>query len=712
MKQDDTISFVLGATNTGKTYYAIERMLSYPSGIIGLPLRLLAREVYEKIVFKKGKLSTALITGEEQIIPSRAKYFIATVEAMPTDKVVDFIAVDEIQLCSDFERGHVFTDRLLYSRGILETLFLGSNTMEKIVKKIFPKARIVKKLRRSKLSYIGKKSLLALPKRSAIIAFKTADVYNIASKIKATKGGAAVVLGALSPQTRNSQVAMFEDGTVDYLIATDAIGMGLNLNIKNVSLSALNKFDGKKVRSLKNAELAQITGRAGRNNIEGFFSSTLNAPSLTQDVVNSIENNIFGSINFLYWRNRILDFSSLNSLIQSLDKKSENALLIKTLNIRDESILKYLASLNKIQKHLSSYENIKLLWEVSTIPDYMKSLDYHHTDLLVNLFLNLVNNGIIDIEWAIRETKKLHDVVGSIDMLTYKLAKTRFWNYVANRNHWFSDNNYLKHLAKEAETKISKALHEKLTDEFVDKKLKVLIEDINFEKKLHISMSDKKEIFLNGKIIGYLNGLEARYYDKSSIIKNKILYNKIILETTKVINYYISSIIKNKIFNLNINKNSEVIYQGNKIATIYKGNDILYPNIIISNNQSLDTKLYKALERKIDSKLQSILKITFWDDKKIFDSTESNLKAILFSLKEKLGIVKIKDVAYFFSKLSSPNLLVLKNNNIKLTRNHIYFKNFINDDNKNLRWIVSNLYLNKKTNLTPPNKSIFKNVLN
>ena len=712
MRQDYNISFVLGPTNTGKTYYAIERMLSYPSGIIGLPLRLLAREVYEKIIFKRGKLSTALITGEEQIIPPRAKYFVSTVEAMPTDKIVDFVAVDEIQLCSDYERGHVFTERLLYSRGTLETLFLGSTTVEKIVRKLFPKSHIVKKSRRSNLTYIGRKSLLSLPKRSAIIAFKTSDVYNIASKIKATKGGAAVVLGALSPQTRNSQVLMFEEGTVDYLVATDAIGMGLNLNIKNISLSALNKFDGKKNRLLQNTELAQIAGRAGRNNIDGFFSSTLNAPNLTKELIDSIENNIFGSINFLYWRNRNLDFSSINALTQSLDKKSENILLIKTLNIRDENIFKYLASLNKVQKYLNKYDNIKLLWEISTIPDYMKTLDYNHTDLLVRLFLNLVNNGIVDSEWATSETKKLQDVEGSIDMLTYRLAKTRFWNYVSNRNHWFSDNTNLKYLAQKAEAIISKALHEKLTDEFVDKKLKVLIQEVNLEKKLSIYISNKKEIILNEKIIGYINGLEVKYYDKSSIEKNKILYKKILSETIKVINIYISNIIRDKDFNLIINKYLEVFYKDNKIASIYRTNNILYPNIIISNNQSLDPQLYKALEKKIYSKLQNLLKIAFWDENQLSDDIGGNLKAILFSLKEKLGIIKIIDVSYFYSQLTKKNLIFLKNKKINITKNHIYFENFLLENNKNLRWYISNLFLNKNSDLRLPNKNIFKNIFN
>ena len=301
ISSDNNVTFILGPTNTGKTFMAIERMVSYDNGIIGLPLRLLAREVYDKVVVKKGKLNTALITGEEQIIPPRARYFICTVEAMPTDKLVDFVAVDEIQLCNDYERGHIFTEKLLYARGNIESLFLGSDNIEPIIKKLFPHSKIIKKKRRSKLSYIGKKSFFSLPKRSAVVAFKTIDVYNIAARIKAQKGGAAVVLGALSPQTRNSQVGMFEAGEVDFIVATDAIGMGLNLNIDNVSFASLEKYDGKKERNLKKNEIAQIAGRAGRNEKDGYFSNTPQTGQLSKQLIDSIEQNLFDPINFLYW---------------------------------------------------------------------------------------------------------------------------------------------------------------------------------------------------------------------------------------------------------------------------------------------------------------------------------------------------------------------------------------------------------------------------
>ncbi|MDC3024620.1 helicase-related protein, partial [Alphaproteobacteria bacterium] len=455
MDENQNIIFVLGPTNTGKTHYAIQKMLTYSNGVIGLPLRLLAREVYEKVVKKVGKLKVSLITGEEQISPSTAKYFITTVEAMPTKKSFDFIAVDEIQLCNDFERGHVFTDRLLNQRGKLETLFLGSDSMEMILLSLFPKCAVIKKKRRSNLYFAGKRGLLSLPKRSAIIAFNFNDVYSIASRIKAIKGGSAVVMGSLSPQTRNSQVSMFEEGTVDYIVATDAIGMGLNLDIKNASFSSIKKFDGRENRFLKDAELGQIAGRAGRNILDGSFSTTLNCQNLSYKSIKAIETHNYPATEFLYWRDSNLDFSSLYSLLRSLEKKSNDPRLVKTQNNRDENTLKYLSNLKLVKERLYNKENVKLLWDISTIPDYFKNLDNLFSDLLVKIYCSIVDKGFLNVTWAISETKKLQNLEGSIDMLTFRLAKTRFWNYISNRTHWTENSQELKKLALETERLLS-----------------------------------------------------------------------------------------------------------------------------------------------------------------------------------------------------------------------------------------------------------------
>ena len=710
MYSDPNVNFVLGPTNTGKTFYAIERMSTYDSGIIGLPLRLLAREVYDKIVLKKGKLSTALITGEEQIIPSRAKYFICTVEAMPTNKLVDFIAIDEIQLCNDYERGHIFTEKLLYARGNIESLFLGADTMEPIIKKLFPYANIIKKKRRSKLTYIGKKSFFSLPKRSAIVAFRTIDVYNIAARIKSQKGGAAVVLGALSPQTRNSQVDMFEAGEVDYIVATDAIGMGLNLNIENVSFAALEKYDGKKDRYLKKNEIAQIAGRAGRNEKDGFFSNTFKTTLFSKELIQSIEQNLFDSVNFLYWRNKDLEFNSIESLLSSLNKKSNDPLLIKTLNIRDEYILKHLSVNSEIMKYLSNYDCIKILWEISKIPDYMKSIDYKYSDLLVKLYLNLVNNGKINYNWVMDEIIKLQNIEGSIEELTFRLSKTRFWNYVTNKNHWFDDNSYLKEIAKETENILSKGLHEKLIKEFVDNKLNVLMKEITIDKKFEVFINNRKEIVLNKQIIGNIVGIQAKLYDQESYKKNKTIYNTIVTKVSEAINKYILTLLNDRKFIIEINDNLNIIYDKYKIASIYRGENVFAPKLIISNNKYIIKENYNLLKEKIQYNLLKLIKCCFEEQKIKVLQKKQSLKAIIFSLQENLGIIKKSKVMQFYKLLDSDDLHFLKKNNIIISNNYIYYDHMkVNQKFRITKWLISNLYFNKNNFKSLPDKKVFFN---
>ncbi len=707
---DNSLTFVLGPTNTGKTFLAIEKMMSYDTAIIGLPLRLLAREVYDKIVLKKGNLSTALITGEEQIIPPRARYFICTVEAMPTDKLVDFIAVDEIQLCNDFERGHIFTEKLLSARGNIETLFLGSDTIEPIIKKLFPNSNIIRKKRRSKLSYIGKKSFFSLPKRSAVVAFKTLDVYNIAARIKAQKGGAAVVLGALSPQTRNSQVGMFEAGEVDFIVATDAIGMGLNLNIENVSFASLKKYDGKKERYLKKNEIAQIAGRAGRNEKDGFFSNTFDTSFFSKELIENVEQNIFDPINFLYWRNKELQFGSIESLLNSLSKKSDNPLLIKTLNIRDENILKHLSVNTKVIKYLSDYDCIRMLWEISKIPDYMKSIDYEYSGLLVKLYLNLVQNGKVNNNWVRQEIIKLQNEEGSIEELTFKLSKTRFWNYVSNKNQWFDNNEDLKEVAKETENILSKALHEKLIKEFVDSKLNILVKEISQNKNFELIINSNKEIVLNKKVIGKITGIQAKLYGLESYKKNLAIYNSIIDKVRYTINQYLKTIFKNKILQLTINENLEVFFKEHKIASIYKGVNILKPKLMIANNQFITKENYNYLKEKIQYSLSIIIKAAFKEQNINIITNNQNLKAIIFSLQENLGVVKINAIEQFFKSLKSNDLITLKKKNINISSNFIYYNFTVFDlRNKINRWILVNLFMNKKELKILPNKKIFLN---
>ena len=707
MKREENLVFLLGPTNTGKTHYAIEKMLTFSNGVIGLPLRLLAREVYDKVASKVGKLKVALITGEEQITPLTAKYFVTTVESMPSERSFEFLAVDEIQLCNDFERGHIFTDRLLNSRGTLETLFLGSETMEKITKSIFSNCRIVKKQRRSTLSFIGKKGLLSLPKRSAIIAFNSNDVYSIASKLKTVKGGAAVVMGSLSPQTRNSQVSIFEEETVDYIVATDAIGMGLNLNIKNISFSSLNKFDGKENRSLNNSEIGQIAGRAGRNSYDGSFSTTLNCRNMSSESIKSVENHNFDSNEFLFWRESKLDFSSIYNLIKSLEKKSDDPRLVKTQNKRDENTLKYLSNINIIQKRLQNESSIKLLWDISLIPDYFKNLDSMYSELLIKIFCNIVDNGFLNTSWAISETKKLQNVEGTIDMLTFRLAKTRFWNYISNRNQWTNNNQELKNLALKTEGLLSDALHERLTNEFVDKKISQLIKSYNIKKTVEISIDKNNRIYLNEKIIGSISGFQVNIYEEKSLFKNKFLKEEITKKVKKLLENYAKDFLSKTNLNITIDSKADLFFNSKKIGSIYKGESIFNPNIMKKNNNYLSEKIYKRIEEKVKIDRGKKIDQAFWSKDYFLNIESRDIKTFLFSLEKNLGIIKRNEIDKSFIPKNSIKKKILLKKGVLFANYHFFIKKVVDTLYKDLRWTLSCLYFNVRVlNRIPKEKII------
>ena len=706
MYDTENLKFILGPTNTGKTHYALERMLSYPSATIGLPLRLLAKEVYEKLCKKVGKMKVALITGEEQTIPSTSKYFVATVEAMPVDIPVDFAAVDEIQLCNDFERGHVFTDRLLNFRGKLETLFLGSDVMEDILKSIFPKADFIKKKRRSKLSYFGKKKLYSLPKRSAIIAFNTADIYEIASRLKTVKGGAAVVLGALSPQTRNSQVEMFEEGSVDYIVATDAIGMGLNLNIENIALSSLKKFDGKDFRYLKTSEIGQIAGRAGRNRKEGSFGCTLDCKELNSKAIDAIEKNNFEKANFLYWRSNDLNFDSLENFIKSLDKHSNDPKLVKTQNTKDEDLLRHLSKINVVRRKLINKYHINLLWEICTIPDYFKNLDNTFSEMLIKIFLDISSSGIIDHEWTRSEILKLQNCEGSIDMLTYRLSKTRFWNYVANKKNWHSETKEISYLARDSELKLSMALHKKLTSEFVDEKIRVIMKSYNLKKKLIVHIKDENKVFLNDVKVASIVNLKVKIYDQESIFSNKFIKKEIINKIKNVINENGREILKNT-DKIQLDASGFIIYKKNKIGEIFKGDQINSPKVMLPNLNYLDEELNRELCINITKKIRDDIKSLFEGYSGV-NLKNKTVNGLLFSLSEAGGIIE-KPNSFKKSNDYEKILETVKKLNITIGNKFIFHNSVMEKKNRKTIWMLSNLYYTGKIKLFFPEGSFLNN---
>ncbi|MBW7922839.1 MAG: hypothetical protein H3C51_12175 [Rubellimicrobium sp.] len=504
------VTAVLGPTNTGKTHYAIERMLAHRSGIIGLPLRLLAREVYDRILRLRGPSVVALVTGEERIVPERTQYWVCTTEAMPEGMAVDFLAVDEIQLCADPERGHVFTDRLLRARGLHETLFLGSETMKGAIAALVPGATFLYRERFSTLTYTGAKKISRLPERSAIVGFSVENVYAIAEYLRRTRGGAAVVMGALSPRTRNAQVAMYQAGEVDYLVATDAIGMGLNLDIAHVAFSDLRKFDGHRMRALAADELAQIAGRAGRYQTQGTFGVTGEAPEIDAETVARIENHQFLPVNRLMWRNSDLEFGSLERLIHALERRTDNRWLGRVRESDDLAALRALAGDAETRARASAPRAVRLLWDVCRVPDFRGISRAEHAHLLAAIFAHLHERGHLPHSWFAEQVARLDRADGDIDTLSRRLAFIRTWTYAAQRKGWVEDESHWREETRRVEDRLSDALHDALTQAFVDRRTSVLARRLKQKEALVAEVNDTGEVTVEGQFVGRIEGFRFR----------------------------------------------------------------------------------------------------------------------------------------------------------------------------------------------------------
>ncbi|WP_299499489.1 helicase-related protein [uncultured Roseobacter sp.] len=506
MTGETRVVAVLGPTNTGKTTYAIERMLGHKSGVIGLPLRLLAREVYDRVVAARGPSVVALVTGEERIVPPRTQYWICTVEAMPEGMGCDFLAVDEIQLCADPERGHVFTDRLLRARGLHETLFLGSDTMRGPIRALVPNAQFVQRERMSTLTYTGPKKISRMRPRSAIVGFSVENVYAIAELIRRQKGGAAVVMGALSPRTRNAQVEMYQNGEVDFLVATDAIGMGLNLDVDHVAFSSLTKFDGRRMRPLAPNELAQIAGRAGRGMKNGTFGVTGEASPLEEGVAEAIMDHRFTPQKKLNWRNHALQFGTIDRLIQTLEAAPDDEILVKAREADDLGALKALAQVTEVAARCSDGPSVKLLWDVCRIPDFRGISHAEHASLLEAIFTYLHERGQIPDDWLAQQINRIDRTDGDLDALSKRLAFIRTWTYVAQRKGWTIDESHWREQARSVEDRLSDALHERLTQRFVDRRTSVLLRRLGQKEAMVAEVSNTGEVTVEGEFVGRLEG--------------------------------------------------------------------------------------------------------------------------------------------------------------------------------------------------------------
>ncbi|MGB1997956.1 MAG: helicase-related protein [Candidatus Puniceispirillaceae bacterium] len=510
-----SLTLVLGPTNTGKTHLALERMTGYASGMIGFPLRLLARENYERLVRKLGVGKVGLLTGEERILPAGARYLCCTVESMPLDanadaelanRRFDFVAVDEVQLAGDRERGHVFTDRVLHARGAFETMFMGAETAAPLLKALLPDAKFEFRDRMSKLAYAGPKKLTRLPRRSAIVAFSAADVYQIAEFVKRQRGGAAVVMGRLSPRTRNAQVELYQNGDVDFLIATDAIGMGLNLDLGHVALSADMKFDGRQMRKLLPSEMAQIAGRAGRHMNDGSFGVTDGCHALEPEMIDAIEQHRFAPLRAFYWRSRDLAFSSIDQLLGSLEAPPPLPFLFRKGDALDHQALTALASRAEIRNAVSGARDVRMLWAVASIPDFRQSLHENHYDMLANIFLTLVAKGVLGNDMVAKAMAQLDRIDGDIDTLMTRLAYIRTWTYITHRSDWTDSPIEWQDRARSIEDRLSDCLHGRLSERFVDKRAAHLSRRLKETKNLIASVKDDGTVLVEGEEVGRLDG--------------------------------------------------------------------------------------------------------------------------------------------------------------------------------------------------------------
>ncbi|NJC09261.1 ATP-dependent RNA helicase SUPV3L1/SUV3 [Polymorphobacter fuscus] len=507
---------VLGPTNTGKTHLAVERLCGHVSGMMGFPLRLLAREVYDKVVVLKGAANVALITGEEKIVPPGARYFLCTVEAMPLDREVSFVAIDEGQVAADPERGHIFTQRLLHARGYGETMILGSETLRPLLRKLIPEAEIVTRPRFSTLAYAGAKKLSRLPRRSAIVAFTAAEVYALAEMLRRQKGGAAVVMGSLSPRTRNAQVAMYQSGEVDYLVATDAIGMGLNMDIAHVAFASLGKFDGRRHRRLMLSEMAQIAGRAGRYQKDGSFGTVQlgqsEAAAFTPEEIEGLESHRFEPLTQIVWRNPNLDLGTLPRLITSLDARPPRPELVRGDDAIDVAVLKRLAGepwvMERTHHRAGIARGVQRLWDACGLPDYRKTGAEQHARLVGRIFRHLSEgDGRLPAAWVASELAHLDRLSGDVETLADRIAGARTWTYIAHRPDWLADAPHWATRTREVEDRLSDALHTALTQRFVDRRTAVLLRDLKARgQDQRVEIDPDGAVAVEGEVIGRLDG--------------------------------------------------------------------------------------------------------------------------------------------------------------------------------------------------------------
>jgi len=699
------ITAVLGPTNTGKTHLAIETMLSFDSGMIGFPLRLLAREVYDKVIKKTSLDKVALITGEEKIIPSNAKYFLCTVESMPIDKHLDFVGVDEIQMCSDHERGHIFTDRLLNMRGNKLTMLMGSNTIKRIISKLDDDIEFINRNRLSKLTYAGHKKISRINRKTAIIAFSSEEVYAIAELIRRQKGGAAIVMGSLSPKTRNAQVELYQSNDVDFLVATDAIGMGINMDLDHVYFSNLKKYDGRKLRKLNLSEIGQIAGRAGRYLNDGSFGVTGDCKEINAEEIDLLENHKFEEIQALFWRNYNLNFNNPSALLKSLDEKPNKIWLRKIYECEDEKALKFFLRDGNLEKVEFNKDKLKLLWECCQIPDFVKKTYGNHYEVISNVFKYLSGEkGKIPNDYMRIQLMKLDKLEGNVDSLSNRIANVRTWSYVSNKNNWVENQNFWIEKTKLLEDKLSDRLHEELTKTFIDKRASVLARGLKQDMEFDTKILENNKVMIDNQFIGKINGLKLELDLKKGALETDIKSLKKAARQTvgPELERRIQDIIDTGLIDLD--NDFKIYWNKFSIGKLIPGKDYLNPKIellvddILEKNhrQKLTSFLEEWLKVKIDTTLKSLI------DLKHLKEKNSSIKALAYQLYENNGVIKRDQVSEYLKNLGQKERKILRDLGVKFGRYHIFLHRLIKPEPVSLRTLLWKNYHQKYFDLKPP----------
>ncbi|MDA9468184.1 helicase-related protein [Bradyrhizobium sp. CCBAU 53415] len=669
------VTAVLGPTNTGKTHLAIERMLAHPSGMIGLPLRLLAREVYNKIADRAGAASVALVTGEEKIKPKNPRYWVSTVEAMPRDIDVSFLAVDEVQIASDLERGHVFTDRILNRRGRDETLLLGAATMRPIIERLLPGVSMITRPRLSSLEFAGDRKITRQPRRTAIVAFSADEVYAIAELIRRQHGGAAVVLGSLSPRTRNAQVAMFQNGDVDYLVATDAVGMGLNLDVDHVAFASDRKFDGYQFRRLTPSEFAQIAGRAGRATRNGTFGTTGRCAPFEPELVNALQNHTFDAVKVLQWRNSKLDFSSLGALQVSLNLAPGHETLTRAPVAEDMRVLDHATRDGEVRDIAHGKAAVERLWEACQVPDYRKLSPAAHAELVTTLYGFLMRKGCIPDAWFESQVTQADRIDGDIDTLSARIAQIRTWTFVANRPDWLRDPERWQGITREVENKLSDALHERLTERFVDRRTSVLMRRLRENTSLNTEIGKTGEVIVEGHVIGRLDGFtfapdaaEAGSDAKAlQAAAQAVLAGEINARAEKLGNAPDEQFV--------LTSEGIIRWTGDAVARLSAADEALHPRIRIISDERLTggprDKVQARLELWLKTHIEKLLGPMFELSKA--EDVTGIARGIAYQLVEALGVLERPRIANELKDLDQPSRAVLRKYGVRFGAYHIYF---------------------------------------